>query len=479
MLAVKPQIKIPEKLLPFLTTPKRMKVAVGGRGAGKSISFGEAFLRYCDAGERLCCAREHLNTIEDSVHALLVGRMNELSVSSIYDTQQSKIFGKRGGGEIFHRGLARNPEGFKSTYGVNRLWIEEAQKLSKATITVTLPTIREEGSEIWMSANRGSSKDAFSQLILKPYEKHLSRAGYYEDDDILIVEINWWDNPFFPDTLNQQRLMDKKTMSPAEYDHVWNGKYSDTVENAIIEPDWFDACIDAHKVLGFKPEGIEVVAHDPFDGGDDAAALVHRHGVVIVNAQESRIGRVNDCCDWALDYVHGVKPDAFIWDAGGIGAGLKRQITDALKDKKIDIKMFEGQASVDLPDSQYEPTQGMVMQAKTNRQAFYNRRAQRYWQIRDRVFRTYLAVKERKFTNPDDLISFSSDIDDLPLLRAELCRIPRKANGAGKIQIMSKDEMKKDGIESPNLGDCVMMAFDVTGMRQQKVKINFSGWNNA
>lgn len=456
-----------------------MKVAVGGRGAGKSISFGEAFLRYCDAGERLCCAREHLNTIEDSVHALLVGRMDALGVSSLYEVQQAKIFGRRGRGEIFHRGLSRNPEGFKSTYGVKRLWIEEAQKLSKETITITLPTIREEGSEIWMSANRGSSKDAFSQLILKPYEKHLARDGYYEDDDILIVEINWWDNPFFPETLNRQRLMDKKTMSQAEYDHVWNGAYSDTVENAIIEPDWFDACVDAHKVLGFKPEGLEVVAHDPFDGGEDAAGLVHRHGVVVVHAEESRKGRVNDCCDWALDYVQNVKPDAFIWDAGGIGAGLKRQITDALQDKKIDIQMFEGQARVDAPDSQYEPTQGMVMQAKTNSQAFYNRRAQRYWQLRDRVFRTYLAVKEGKFTNPDDLISFSSEIPDLPLLRAELCRIPRKPNGAGKIQIMSKDEMKREGIESPNLGDCVMMAFDVTGPRARKVKINFSGWNHV
>jgi phage terminase large subunit len=478
--AAKPKTKIAEKLLPFLTTDKRLKVAIGGRGASKSIAFGDAFLRYCDMGERLCCAREHQNTIEDSVHALLRGRISDLHIDYRYEVQGTKINSKHSRGEIFYRGLARNIEGFKSAFGINKLWIEEGQKLSQDTIETVLPTIREGGSEIWISANRGASKDAFSQLILKPYEKEVERHGFYEDDDILIVEINYWDNPFFPDVLEQQRQMDKKTMSPARYEHVWEGTYSDTVENAIIEPEWFDACIDAHKVLGFKPEGIEVVAHDPFDGGDDSAALAHRHGSVITHITEKTTGRVNDACDWALNYCHDVKPDAFIWDAGGIGAGLKRQIDDSLGPKNIQVKMFEGQARVDQPDTTYQPTQGMIMKAKSNREAFYNLRAQRYWGVRDRIFNTYLAVKDKKFTDPSELISFSSDMDLLPTLRSELCRIPRKENGQGKIQIMRKDEMKKEGIDSPNIGDCVMMAFDITGVSVTTVEMPPStGWTHV
>lgn len=469
------RIEVAEKLLPFLTTPKRLKIAVGGRGGSKSIFFGDAFLRFCDAGERLCCAREYQNTIEDSVHALLSSRVATLGVATI-QAAANKIH-SQSGGEIFYRGLARNITGFKSAFGINRIWIEEGQGLSQETIDTVLPTIREEDSEIWISANRGSSKDPFSKSFLNQYERALDKDGYYEDDDILIIEINWWDNPFFPDTLNQQRLRDKANMSAAKYDHVWNGEYSDTVENAIIEPDWFDACVDAHKVLGFKPEGIEVVSFDPFDGGEDAAGLVHRHGSVIVEARESRHGRVNDCCDWALSYVQNCKPDAFIWDAGGVGAGLKRQITDALAGKSTSITMFEGQSTVDLPNSQYEPSQGTVMKAKTNRETFYNRRAQRYWNLRDRVYKTYLAVKDRQYTDPSNLISFSSGIDVLSTLRAELCRVPLKTNGAGKIQIMSKPEMKAEGIDSPNLGDCAMMSMDITGIKVKVKKINFAGWN--
>lgn len=381
------------------------------------------------------------------------------------------------GGEIFYKGLARNLESIKSMFGVKRIWVEEAKSLSAESLEVLLPTIREDGSEIWFSLNRGSSKDPASEKLLKPYEHHLERCGFYEDDDIIIVQINWRDNPFFPDVLNKERLRDKQYLSTAKYDHIWEGAYSDTVENAIIEPEWFDACIDAHVKLGFKPEGLEVVSHDPFDGGQDAAALVYQHGVVILDALESREGRVNDACDWALDYAINRKPDVFVWDAGGIGAGLKRQIADSLGEKKIAIQMFEGQSKVDNPDALYEPTPGMVVQAKTHREMYLNRRAQRYWELRDRIFRTYLAVKDSKYTDPAKLISFSSDIKILSTLRAELCRIPRKANGMGKIQIMSKDEMKKEGIDSPNVGDCVMMAMDAKSPITEPVEIHFTGWN--
>ena len=89
---------------------------------------------------------------------------------------------------------------------------------------------------------------------------------------------------------------------------------------------------------------------------------------------------------------------------------------------------------------------------------FVNQRAQCYWMLRDRMFKTYLAVEKGHNIPNDELISFSSAITELAGLRAELCRIPRKYNNAsGRIQIMSKPEMKKLGIQSPNMADAVMM----------------------
>jgi phage terminase large subunit len=56
------------------------------------------------------------------------------------------------------------------------------------------------------------------------------------------------------------------------------------------------------------------------------------------------------------------------------------------------------------------------------------------------------------------MISFDTDgIEHWQALRSELCRIPKKKNPNGLQQIMSKDDMKSLGIESPNMADSVMM----------------------
>jgi phage terminase large subunit len=64
----------------------------------------------------------------------------------------------------------------------------------------------------------------------------------------------------------------------------------------------------------------------------------------------------------------------------------------------------------------------------------------------------------------DELISFSSEIKELSALRSELCRIPRKYTGSGRLQLVSKPDMQKLGISSPNMADAVMM-----GMRPVQV----------
>lgn len=468
-----PQIQIAEKLLPLIVTPKRVKIAVGGRGGSKSIAFADAFLKFCEDGERLCCAREFQNSIEESVHPLMVSRIRQLEADC---SPGASSIQSPNGGEIFYKGLARNPLGMKSMFGVKRIWVEEAQGLSDITIDMLEPTIREGDSELWFSLNRGSSKDPFAKRMLAPYEKHLERSGFYEDDDVIIVEINWWDNPWFPEVLNRSRLKDKKNLPRAKYDHIWNGKYADTVENAIIEPEWFDACIDAHIKLGFKPLGQERVAYDPADSGD-AKAVAYTHGAVVLDVRCNEAGSIDTATDWACDFAIAKRPDTFTWDADGMGMGLKRQISDAFEGKKIIVEAFSGASGADFPDKLYDRIDGEVKDSKTNQETFANKRAQYYWMLRDRMFRTYLAVKsESKVTDPDDLISFSSQIQELSALRAELCRIPRKFVGSGRIQLMSKPDMKsKLQIESPNMADAVMMCMrpvEVKRDRRDLKKVN-------
>ena len=483
------RVEIPEKLLPLFTTPKRLKLAIGGRSGGKSIAFGDAWLRYCDAGERLCCGREFQNSIEDSVHSQLRNRIETLDIGHILNAEATKIRSANGG-EIFYRGLSRNVTGFKSTFGIKRLWIEEAQTLSRDTIETVLPTIRsapgtgidEEPPEIWMSANRKASNDDFSKAFLKPYEKHLARHGFYEDDEIIIVEINYYDNPFFPPEMEQQRQRDKRIMPRARYDHIWEGKYSDSVENAIIQPEWFDACIDAHIKLGWKPVGRETISHDPSDGGDPAA-YVYRHGSVILAADEAPEGtEINDAMDWATDVAIDIRADMFLWDGDGMGAGLRSQAKKAFTGKQCQISMFKGSMSPMNPNAVYQPIDGEIKKAATNAATFSNMRAQFYWLLRDRMFKTYLAVERGEYHNPDEMISFSSKIELLGQLRSELCQIPRIPGG--RIQLMSKPDMKtKLKLDSPNLADCVMIsesadyvALKLRGNSGYEQQNNSAGW---
>ena len=477
----------------LLKKPKRIKVLVGGRASTKSTFVADMVLSKVAGGETWCCAREYQSTIDESVHSMLNDEIERLQFPGFESlkTEHQHI----SGGKTFYKGLARNITSLKALV-CNGLWIEEGESLSSETLRVLTASIRvsaleqdiaaREGREakppeIWITMNRRSSRDAISKHYLARAEKDLERCGFYEDDLVMIVDINFDENPWFAGSgLETERADDEKNLSRAAYDHKWRGRYSDTVESAIIDPEWFDACIDAHIKLNFKPEGVEVFTHDPFDGGGDAGAWVHRHGVVILDADEKRTGRINDVCDWAIDAALQRRTDVFIWDAGGMGAGLKRQIGQALDGKKILIQMFEGQSSVRNPDAIYEPTSSSVAQAKKNREVFLNRRAQCYWGIRDRIFRTYLAVRDNAYTDPSRLISFSSQIKLLPTIRTELCRIPLKPNGAGKIQIMSKEEMAKEGIDSPNIADCVMMSEDAESPQTRKIQpIQFTGWGNG
>ena len=454
-----PRMQCPRKLLPLIQIPKRFKIVIGGRGSAKSQTTADICLMDSQTkGLKIGEFREFQNSIEDSVYSLLCDEIERLELQGF--TVQNNTILNTSGGEFRFKGLARNVESIKSMHGFDRFLVEEAQTISYKSLKLLTPTLRKEGSEIWMIANPMSRADPFSQRFIAPYEKELLKDGYYEDDLHLIIVCNYLDNPFFPAVLEQERIHDKEHLSTAEYEHIWLGKFNDTVENSIIPTDWFDAAIDAHTKLGFKATGQRVVSHDPSDLGADSKGLVDRHGSVIINVMEKETGDVNEGCDWATDYAINHHADVFTWDCDGLGVTLRRQVSDAFSGKQIKFEMFKGSEAADNPNEIYQPDESITQtSARTNRQTFKNKRAQYYWKLRDRFYNTYRAVVKGEYIDPDTMISLSSDIDCLDQLRAEVCRIPKKPNGNGLIQIMSKDDMLRiHKIPSPNLADSLMMS---------------------
>ena len=468
-----------EKLERAVTSKRRFVVIIGGRGSMKSVGVVDICLAgVMDYGDKVYCLREYQSSISESVHALNKGEIQRLELEG-FEVLDTTIRHKNGG-EIKYLGLSRNPESIKSAAGFRRFFSEESAKLSDASLTNLTPTARNKAKaglpnqqqeekksaiddvQMFFVANPNSSNDPFSKRFIVPFEQELNKNGYYEDDLHLIIKMNYTDNPWFADSgLEQERAFDYANKSRAKYDHIWLGAFLDEIDNSIIESEWFDACVDAHIKLKFSPLGQEKIAYDPADSGD-AKAMAYQHGSVVLGVTSTTDNDINEATDWALGHVNKLKPDVFLWDSDGVGLSLRRQITEGVTGKRIKLVPFHGGGSVDNPFYIYDEIgsdfAGDIDKERNNAEMFINQRAQCYWILRDRMFKTYLAVEKGHIFPHDELISFSSGISELMGLRAELCRIPRKYNNAsGRVQIMSKPEMKALKIQSPNMADAVMM----------------------
>lgn len=452
-------IQIPVTLEPVLTRPKRFIIVVGGRGSGKSqnIAAIEAS-RIRDYGIKLGCFREFQNSIEDSVYSLLERQAKAIDEDR-FTFIQNTIRSRTGGSAKF-KGIARNTDSVKSMDDFQDFWIEEAQATSANSLKTLTPTMRNAGGRQIFTANPSSSEDPFSKRFINPFLDKLVSDGIYEDDLHLVILMNWKDNPWFPQELESERIWDKEHLSSALYEHIWEGAFNDSVENSLIMAEWFDACIDAHKKLGFSPRGVKIAAHDPSDTGPDSKGLTIRHGSVITDIEEMTSGTINEGGDWATGIAIQKGVDAFTWDCDGMGVGLSRQVSQAFEGKNKQIAMFKGSESPDFPDAMYEPSSKSLMaDQKTNDDVFKNKRAQYYSYLRDRCYLTYQAIVHNEYCDPDKLISFSSEIKLLQKLRSELCRMPVKPNANGYIELYTKEEMKsKFKFKSPNLADSVMMS---------------------
>jgi len=477
------RIEYVKNLYPIFTKPKRIKIIVGGRGSTKSTGIADYVAAKMSAGELWCCARENQNSIEESVHRTILDEISRLEIQGFEDTKTS--INHVSGGRAFYRGLARNITSLKSTLsGVDGLWIEEGEDISDNTLRVLTASVRLNAKdsarkiagedvkmpEIIITMNRGPRTGAVAKKWLSRAEVDLQRCGYYEDDLVMVVQMNYTDMPkswFEASGLEEERLDDEKRLSNAAYRHKWHGDYLDEVADSIIKSEWFDAAIDAHKLERlekvFKPHGAIIAAHDPSDTGNDAKGYSLRHGSIFKRVRCKDDGEIDEGCDWATDLAIRDNADWFIWDGDGMGAGLKRQVATAFAGKSIKTHMFRGSLSgsgQDNADKIYMPIAGETRSdgPKTYSDTFRNNRAQYYIQLADRFYNTYRCVVRGEYIDPADMISIDSDgVESIDELRSEVCRIPRKLGNTGLLQIMNKQEMKQNQIESPNMADCIMM----------------------
>lgn len=217
-------VEFPEKL-ECLFQPSRYKVLHGGRGGAKSWGTARALLLLAVQNPlRVLCAREIQNSIKDSVHQLLSDQIKAMGLSGFYAVLKDEIrcvAGPGRGSAFTFAGLRHNIDNIKSKEGIDIVWVEEARTVSRDSWEKLVPTIRKAGSEIWVTFNPELEEDETYQRFV------LNRPT-----DAIVVEMNWRDNPWFPETLRQE-MDDLKRRDPDAYLHIYEGKCKHFIEGAI------------------------------------------------------------------------------------------------------------------------------------------------------------------------------------------------------------------------------------------------------
>lgn len=214
------RVELPPKLITLFAPPRgslRYRVMRGGRGSGKSFSAAKmAAIWGAIEPLRILCTREYQNTIKDSFHAELKNAIKSCPwLSTQYDVGIDYLRHRSNGTEFLFKGLRHNIDGIKSMAQIDLVICEESETIPHSSWQDMLPTIRAEGSEIWIIYNQ-KRRDSW---VAKTFD-----TGELPPRT-LIADINYDGNPFFPAVLNEQRLHDREAMDPALYRHVWEGAY--------------------------------------------------------------------------------------------------------------------------------------------------------------------------------------------------------------------------------------------------------------
>jgi len=217
--------------------------AFGGRGSGKSWFFAEWIVERCVMRKTdVVCVREVQKSLKQSVKKLIENKIEELGVGHLFDIQQAEIKCPHGGVIIFQGMQNHTADSIKSLEGFDIAWVEEAQSISQFSLDLLRPTIRKPGSQLVFSWNPRHAHDPIEGLL----------RGPDAPPDSVIVEVNYSENPWFPDVLREEMEYDKRR-DPDKYLHVWKGQHVQNSETRVFR-NWtveeFEAPPDAIHRMG-------------------------------------------------------------------------------------------------------------------------------------------------------------------------------------------------------------------------------------
>ena len=402
-------LNIPPKLLPLVNRINEFRYFLieGGRSSGKSQSVARFILWLCEQKHlRVSCGREIQNTIEESVYTIFsdLVRVNKLN----FDVSASKVDHRATQSYIRFRGFREQGAiNIKGLEGVDVLWVDEAQAITKGTLDVIIPTIRKENSKVIWTMNRHVSNDPVYSF-------------FFNRPDCLHIHCDYLDNLFCPQAMLNEAEECKKS-SLDDYNHIWLGEPLKKSDDFLLD---HDTVYNSPKLQFFQPSAMphKIMAVDVARYGDDEIVytILENYGAVSwsqIHQECLRNKSLMETTGKIIELRRDFDVDLVVIDDTGVGGG----VTDRLSEMNIEVIPFNGAE-------------------KSVNPKYLNRRCEAYYKLKEWFDKGWLKILADKG------------------LQDQLLSIQFKYRSDDKKQIISKDEMRKDGLKSPDRADALMMA---------------------
>ena len=402
-------LNIPPKLYPFIFHFNNYSYFLleGGRASGKTQSVAR-FLLYIAQNRlvRICCGREIQNSINESVRTVFVDLIEKYNLS--YDIKRDSLINKKTGSKIFFKGFREQGSvNIKGLEGIDILWIDEAQAITKTTLDVIVPTIRKKNSVIIFTMNRYTRFDSVYNFCAKR-------------KDCLHINICYFDNPFVDKKIINEAEVSKNT-NINDYNHIWLGYPLANNNEFLLSSDMIDKSVNLEYEADSSYFINSVMSVDLSASGADlcvAKLFVQQNQTVWLEKfttswQESDTditkGKIISLfSDWS--------PKILIMDADGLGYPIWISIQKVIQNAV-----------------------GFRGAHKACSKFALNSRADGYLALRDYLDKGYLKLTDKN-----------------AIRQLEYIKKIYKPNGL--IAIQDKKEIRKLHNESPDFADCSMMA---------------------
>lgn len=306
------------------------------------------------------------------------------------------------------------------------------------------------------------------------YRRRMAGEVWYPDADfkptpglVRVFIFDWRDNP-----LKTQEWYEKRK---AKFDreglaHVFaqevDRNYSAAVDRLIIHPEWVNDAVDAHKLLKFAGSGEKIAGQDVADSGGDKNALAIRDGVILRHAEHAG-GEAGDAARAAVPVCVEYGVQELYYDSIGVGTGFKEAINNMKKvtdsdgrstfPRMLRVMPWNAGSAVLDPKDPIIPGDSDA-ETPTNEGTYENLKAQSWFRLRARFYKTHRAIRYGDKYDPSELISLDSTIPRLHELKNELSQAQYQSSKNGKTMV----DKRPSGAKSPNLADAIVICYSPT-----------------